>query len=135
MSIAIASLYCNGVIDVLYNIMTSAISYEPLEAHNPCSLMSSYSKIIDVPNIHNPLFELGSMYVIIHCRKMHIETPQDIFGNERSFILKTCKQNIKSKVHALSCRPYSAMTQITCDDLDRHFLTIAQNTIKNIHTH
>jgi hypothetical protein len=144
MSIRIASFYCNGYIDVLYDIMTQTILYEPHGNRDPYNTMPIYSKIIDVPNIHCSFFELGSMYVVLQCCKWHnvsIEAAQQnrdktLFNYDKDYgccVLKKCKGNLKNKIHALSCKPYSTMTQITCDDIDVFFLQIAQRTMKKIY--
>lgn len=139
MSIVIASLYSNGYIDVLYDMMTQKIVYEPHATHEPCALMNTYTKIFDVPNINFPLYELGSIYVILQCCIVRTDIITNdttgLFNNinrEGCCILKTCKGNIKSLIHTLRCKPYSEMTQMTCDDLDAWFLKMAQHSIKKI---
>jgi hypothetical protein len=136
MSILIASLYCNGYIDVLYDMMTKHILYEPQDNHNPYSMMATYSNIINVPNIHHTLFELGSMYIILQCCKWYNGVcPQDVFNDyssNSSCIVKKCKGNLKQKLQMLTYKPYSAMMQITCDELDAYFYKVAQDAIKNI---
>lgn len=128
MSIPIASLYCGGGIDVFYDMLAETIVYEP---HDACSLTHTYNKIVDVPNINIPLYELGSLYVILQCCGWHNGiSPNGIFSNDYSCILKTYKGNLKREVHALSCPPYSAMMQVTCNDMDAYLLNIAQSVVK-----
>jgi hypothetical protein len=134
MSIPIGSLYCNGHIDVLYDMMTQNIIYEPQETHEHCKTMNVYTKIFNVPNIHYPLHELGSMYVILQCCRGCNDVVFKSGNGEGCCILKTCKGNIKPKIHALTCKPYSEMPQINCDELDAMFLKQAQNLVKNIYT-
>lgn len=138
MSIAVASLYCNGWIDVMYDIMTQKIVYEPQCTHEPCSMMQSYSKIIDVPNIHFTIFDLGSAYVILQCCRWYNGiAPLDVFGGEetdRCCILKTFKGNIKNILPVLGYKPYGWMKQITCDDLDASFLQLGREAVKKVNT-
>jgi hypothetical protein len=96
--------------------------------------MNAYSKIVDVPNVHGSLFELGSMYVIVQCQKAYVQMPQNIFNfdTEKSCIVKTCKQNLKSHINGLTCKPFSAMKQVTCDEFDKYLLRVAQDAIKTI---
>ncbi len=122
MSILVASLNYNGNIDVLYDIMTNKVIYEP-----ECSPKQSYTSILNVPSIHYPLFDLGSSYIILQCTKWHDCMDHSvIFKYNNCCILRKYKGNTYSIPFTLNDFPYNKMGRRTCDELDKWFLEFAQ---------
>jgi hypothetical protein len=123
MSILVASLNYNGNIDVLYDMMTSKIIYEPEPTH-------TYKNIINVPNINHSLFDLGSSYIVLQCSKWHrCMNHSDIFKHNNCCILQRYRGNTRSTPFTLHNIPYNRMVRITCDELDKWFLNVAQQSI------